>query len=373
MKNFLKIFSCIAAVILLCLLIFISLDRISIRVLNHRRSPIEQQFAITDLRHVFPYVMFKGAAHAESYPGFSEKNGITKSFLNELGYPGEAPVMPKPSDEYRIVVLGGSSVFIGNPPIPRLIQYQFEKKGINNVKVYNFGVISSVSSMELARLVYEVVDYEPDLIVSYSGFNDMDQPFVADPRPGYPFNYFIYESNPILDSDIRQYPAIPLMLYGSNLMRYFFPRYFLKAFTDLQAIRADIQYNSPEWRKTIAHVYIINLIKSKKIAKAFGAEFIAFFQPSLYFKNSVHSKEQKFLAPDRLENSKKIRQEIRAEAAKAHDQEDLTFIDLSDLFRGNPDLVFKDRVHIRHTHRPYVAVQLYEYILKFFPNLRLVQ
>ncbi len=61
--------------------------------------------------------------------------------------------------------------------------------------------------MELARLVFEALAYQPDLIVSYSGANDIILPLSADPRPGYPFNFMIREYNPLLDKD---YPLATL-------------------------------------------------------------------------------------------------------------------------------------------------------------------
>ena len=348
-----------------CLIIFIVIDRISLVLFDHRRSIVEQQFAPQDLRKSYPYIMFKGAPHAKAWKKYSQKTGVTDNILNEIGYPADAPSMPKPADEFRIIVLGGSTVFMGNPEIPRLIQYQFEKAGCQRVKVYNFGVVSSVSSMELARIIYEAVDYQPDLMISYSGFNDIDQPFTADPRPGYPFNYFIYESNPILESDIRRYPIWPLILYGSNIFRRWMPQYFLKHFLALDEIRSRVNDRSPEWRQEIARIYIRNLMKSQKISRAFGADFMAFFQPALYFKDIVHPEEEKYLDAERAENSRIIRAHIREFAQQEIAAGELQFIDLSDFFDTYSEPVFNDRVHLIHFYRPPVSVKIYQHIQKF--------
>ena len=368
--NFFEILGRVFLCLLIAALMFLALDKISLRILRHRRSIVEQSFAARDIRRPRPYIMFKGAPYGKAWKKSSPKTGIQDNVLNELGYPGDVPVMPKPAGEYRVIVLGGSTAFMGNPPIPRLIQYQFEKKQCPAVKVYNFSVVSSVTSMELARLVYEAVNYSPDLIISYSGFNDIDEPFVADPRPGYPFNYFVYESNPILDSEVRDYPLIPLIAYGSNLLRVFFPGYFLNHFADLDSLRRQAGYQTPEWRQAIADNYIENMRKSYQISRAFGAEFLAFFQPALYFKEQVTAEEQPHIEAERRDSARELRQLILDKARDTRMTDQGYFINLSDFFAGYPGTVFVDRVHLDYQYRPDVAVEIYQHILKFLPTDR---
>lgn len=342
-----------------------ALDKISIKLLHHKKPFAEKTFSVSDIRKPTPYTMFKGARNAKAWKKFSSKTGLQDNILNELGYPGDVPEMPKPKNEYRIIVLGGSAVFMGFPPIPRLIQYQFEKNQCSEVKVYNFSVVSSVTSMELARLVHEVVNYAPDLIISYSGFNDIDEPFVADPRPGYPFNYFISESNPILDSNIRDYPLIPLIAYGSNLMRHFFPSYFLHKFINLDSLRKEAGYQTMEWKQAISNIYIENIVKSHKISNAFGAKFMAFFQPSLYFKDFITKTEKNYIDSNRMNSALELREMILKEAQNIKIKKDFYFSDLSNFFDNHSESVFVDRVHLKDQYRPEVAKEVYNHILKF--------
>jgi len=357
-----KIFMRVLAVCLSAFLTFIVADKISIHFLSHRRSALERQLNVQDIRYPKPYVMFSGVPLGESWPLINKDGSVKNIKLNLLGYRGDVPVRPKPQDEYRVIVLGGSTVFSGHPPIPRLLQYQFEKQDCQNVKVYNFGVVSSVSGMELARLVFEAVDYEPDLIISYGGFNDIDQPFSADPRPGYPFNFMVYENNPILESDIKTYPLFPLIAYGSNLARYFFPHYFMDRFGGIKALREKVGYDSEPWRQKTAQIYLNNMVKSQKISRAYGAEFLAVFQPALYFKDQLSDSEQGLVHKARMNNSVSMRGLVRQAAVQAQKQDDLSFIDLSDVFDENPEAVFKDRVHLRKYYRPVIARRLYDLI-----------
>jgi len=363
--DFERLFGRIALVLISIILALIVADKVSIQFLRPKKFLLENQFSVRDIRRPQPYLMFKGAPFGKAWKIKYIKTGLGDRILNELGYPGEAPCMPKPANEYRVIVLGGSSVFMGYPALPRLIQYEFEKAGCPDVKVYNFAVVSSVSGMELARLVFEAVNYAPDLIISYSGFNDIDQPFVADPRPGYPYNFFIYEENPILESEIRDYPLAPLMAYSSNLARYFGHAYFLKKFIDLEELRQSCDYGSPQWRQAIVDTYVDNIVKSQKIAHAFGADFIAFLQPCLYFKTSATPREQKHLDPKRMSHAVQSREMIVRGMQKAAASQSLHFVDLSGLFSGHNETVFIDRVHIRYLYRPQVAKKIYHYLLRF--------
>ena len=84
---------------------------------------------LTDDNHVpRPYVMATGR------PG-SPIEGDTH---NELGYRGALPVMPKPKNEFRIIVLGGSTVHFNQVDLPRHIANAAHKENIGkNVAAYN--------------------------------------------------------------------------------------------------------------------------------------------------------------------------------------------------------------------------------------------
>jgi hypothetical protein len=78
----------------------------------------------------------------------------------------------KPPEETRIFIVGSSTIFNGTPlemSIPGQIEICFRKNGKDNVQVYNFGFVSSVSGQELALLVHLLSSYEPDIVVIYNG------------------------------------------------------------------------------------------------------------------------------------------------------------------------------------------------------------
>ncbi|MBA7683608.1 hypothetical protein ES703_91980 [subsurface metagenome] len=323
------------------------------------RAPIEQKFALGNTRKPEPYTMFKGERNSKILPEES---------LNELGYRGSAPSATKGINEYRIIILGGSTVFVGEPPITTLLQQQFEANGLSNIRIYNFGVVSSVSSQELARILFEIVDLKPDLIAMYNGANDIWQNHLYDPRPGYPFNFIAYELNPLLESDVRSYPAITLFFYGSNLVRNHFRGLLRRQFLNLDEIRKSVNYGSEQWQDKIAEIYVNNLIKADKISAAFNAEFVAFFQPVVFYKDVGTEKEEnmKKAGPEFTEHMLEMRTKVLAKIQASGIDIPRKFVDLSDIYDQTPEEVFTDFIHTRQDAKILVAEAIYEHIIKTF-------
>jgi len=182
-------------VILVTSVSFLAVDFLSRKWISSR-SAFEEMFPVNIDRYPKPYVMFGGKPNANLY--------------NQMCYRGDFPVSPKPADEYRVFMLGGSTVLNGSSPLPALLENKFSQHGLSYVKVYNFGVVASVSNMEIARIVIEISELQPDLIIMYNGGNDIIMPWYYEPRPGYPCNFIAYEANPILESDVNKYPNLPL-------------------------------------------------------------------------------------------------------------------------------------------------------------------
>lgn len=300
------------------------------------RTAIEIKFPAEHYRYPRPYSMFAGE------PG--------SKYINALGYTGEIPAMPKPKGEYRIFFLGGSTVVSGDPSLPKLVQNILKQKGFLNIKIYNFGIPSSVSGQELARLVFELPDLAPDMIVVYNGGNDIMHPLSWDPRPGYPFNFIVYENHPLITKKLNNYPAAALFAYGSNLMRYFFQDYFMKKFIPLDEARKECNYMSPGWKDKIAEIYVNNIIKAGKISKAFGIEFIAFFQPLLHAKDpeKFSEEEQKLFRSE--DNDRFYREVLELTVGKiksAVNKHNTEFIDLSGIYKNNSAWIFTDPIHTR--------------------------
>ncbi|MBN2138814.1 MAG: hypothetical protein JW720_13480 [Sedimentisphaerales bacterium] len=340
--------------LLMIILPILVIDYASRFFVSGHRSKIERKFPVEVVRHPKPYVMFGGVADGILPEG--EK-------LNNLGYRGKSPTEAKSLDEFRIFVLGGSTVFNGEPPISVLLEELFAENGDGNVQVYNFGVVSSVSGMELARIVFEIAEFGPDLIIMYNGSNDVLLPVTCDPRPGYPFNFLVYENNPVLESDVRSYPGLSLSLYGSNLARLFFADYFAGKFVPLDAERKNSAWESEGWKKAIARDYVANVVRAGKVADAFDSRFLGFFQPMVYYKDSLAPEEQTdSFRPGRKQHSMEVRELIRSEISLLPEEDKALLIDLSDVFDETTEQVFLDYTHTNQLGKMIIVEAIYHCI-----------
>jgi lysophospholipase L1-like esterase len=102
-----------------------------------------------------------------------------KTSHNSLGYRGPEISVPKPEDGYRIVLLGGSSVYtvkvldnLETFPV-RLQAILRDKFNHPSVEVINAGVAGYNSWESLINLQFRVLDLDPDLIIIYHGTNDV--------------------------------------------------------------------------------------------------------------------------------------------------------------------------------------------------------
>ena len=347
-------------------LVFLLLERLS-RILLPVTAKLYGQYSKDALRKPYPYIMFKGQPLAAYEKG---------ERLNELGYRGKSPDHPKEAEEFRVFVIRGSTVFFGDSPISDLLEEKFHKDGKTQVQCYNFGVVSSVSTQELVRMLLELIDFDPDLIVMYNGGNDIFSPLFIDPRPGYPYNFIVYENNPLLKADLSEYPLIPLIAFGSNIMRILKPSYFLDRFVNMKEAKKEAGFLTEEWKEKVVNIYFHNMVKAAKISRDYGAQFYVFFQPSAYNKKSytstetqnlrMNQKEYRDSFKDATQFAKEMQNRVRAVFRQS--PPDLNFIDLSDIFFEDPQDVFKDTLHIYEDKNTVIAEALYQTLKNTVPQ-----
>ena len=104
---------------------------------------------------------------------------IGKSNLNSLGFRGPEFSEIKPSNTYRIFMVGGSTLFgsgesSDETTIPGILQKMFDIQHLDqNVEVINTGFSGGNSNTELNLIVEKLLLYKPDLVIIYDGWNDL--------------------------------------------------------------------------------------------------------------------------------------------------------------------------------------------------------
>lgn len=305
-------------------------------------SPLRRSFLIDTKRDRTPYTSFGNPPYNGPRPG------------------AKAP------GEYRVVMLGGSTVEHGEPAIPALLETELQAHGLPEARVFNYGVVASNSGQQLARLAFDVSELQPDLVVMYDGANDLINPFLGDPRPGYPFDFLVWERNPLLNDDLSAYPALALFTYGSAIARRLAPGWFTTKFSGVEALRAKVGFKTRAWSEELGRAYVRNHVKAAKVARGLGAEFIGFFQPLAYYKEPRAPKEERML-DDKTESVAIGREAVLAEyrAVKARGEvHEKQLVDLSDAFDGVADEVFWNSIHHHQQFRPPLAQRIRASILE---------
>ena len=99
--------------------------------------------------------------------------------INTLGFRGAEFSETKPSDTYRIFMVGGSTMFgagatSDETTIPGYIQQYLNEKNLGfDIEVINSGIQGADSNTELNLIKQKLVRFSPDLIIIYGGWNDL--------------------------------------------------------------------------------------------------------------------------------------------------------------------------------------------------------
>jgi hypothetical protein len=318
-------------------------------------TAFDTRFPVQITRHPYPYIMFSGAPNIADH--------------NKYGFRSPEPSVLKDDSEYRVFVLGGSTVYSGETPqttIPGYLQKVIDSSmNCNNrkVEVFNWSVVSGGSGMELARIIYQIVDHKPDFIIMYNGGNDLGGPYYWDPRPGYPFNFCAYEANPLYSHS--RFGLGAFLIARSALLGFTpFAGRAASWAIGLETIRAEVGYGSPHWKQAIIDQYLNNVEKARLIANAVGSKFKCFFQPMLIHKENYSPNEKRILAAQNKEFANYLL-EMRLlfrEGVKAREKMKDSIVDMSDVFTQRPEDIFTDMIHIRDEYNRTMADKIFEVI-----------
>jgi lysophospholipase L1-like esterase len=98
---------------------------------------------------------------------------------NAMGFRGDELVVPKPADEYRVFLVGGSSaeclLLDDADALHAVLQRELQARAPREkaVRVYNAGKSGDRSYDHVSMIVHRIVHLEPDLLVVFAGINDL--------------------------------------------------------------------------------------------------------------------------------------------------------------------------------------------------------
>jgi lysophospholipase L1-like esterase len=200
--------------------------------------------------------------------------------INHLGFRGRE-LGAKEADRHRVILVGGSAAFgTGLGSDEETLAAQLEHR-LPDTEVVNAAIIGKRSGQELALLVSELVDLEPDQLVTLDGWNDF-WAIQEEPTPWPDVN----GTRQVQEALKRLYALsyaplyvrllhLPDVLFAYTLRR--FDASPLEASGNLAAVEGTTHHSDLEG---IAARYARNQVKMSRIAAAFGAGFLCVIQPN---------------------------------------------------------------------------------------------
>lgn len=132
-----------------------------------------------------------------------DMDSVVTFTTNNMGFRGDSLILPKPREEYRIFIVGGSTsenLFIDDSwglerKIQKALQDSIKTK---QIKVYNTGKSGDGSPDHLAMLAHRLTHLEPDLVILFPGINDLNRLF-----GGYDYLHFPTNSTVARNSTLK--------------------------------------------------------------------------------------------------------------------------------------------------------------------------
>ena len=102
----------------------------------------------------------------------------SKHFINSDGFRSPEISENKPSNTFRVFVVGGSTTYGSGVndanTIPSLLQKKLDEKNYaQTIEVINAGVSGARSVEEIKLIKEKLLNFAPDLIIAYDGYNDI--------------------------------------------------------------------------------------------------------------------------------------------------------------------------------------------------------
>ena len=319
-------------------LIFIYFKPFQVLSLSKKIIILLIYFLILDQTSTFFGFGYKNANYSSEiyrfpspYDEFNGKSNVLDH--NKYGFRGNEPNQSYKKSEIIISFFGGSTGYNGNPSIIKILSKKLSDNNISNIPL-NFSSVSSNHNQHLHRLV-KFSDFKHDIIIFYGGANEFLQPINHDPRPGYPYNFFVRENLSYLKK---------FFIKNSGFIGEFDKR--TKFLTGQKKLLDNHKKKYEEWLEDLYQNYVYTTNTTKKISTILNpnacekTSFFAFIQPM----NPISSEE-------------KITTNFIKEKFRKNE-----LVNIYNLMNLSEKLKFIDSAHINQYSKTIVAEEIYKII-----------
>ena len=253
----------------------------------------------------------------------------------------------------KIVALGGSTTESTYCNVKGWAQYLAERFAANHIStaMYCGGVSGYQSSQELLKLIRDVLPLQPNVVLSYSGYNDL----------------YHYHGN-----KLGEYPSV-------CRKRPFIHEYQVKCVENMlskYSAEERIAYYGLENDKKAPEIWLDNIRAMYAIAKEFNISFFSFLQPFRYndkselskFQSTVFSRihwcwhDRERLLKLKFADSESVAYDYRELQAAIKDIGYIT--DLTNIFFDCADVIYRDQAHVTERGNEIIAENIYQVLLK---------
>ncbi len=231
---------------------------------------------------------------------------------------------------YRIVTLGGSTTdpTYGNQKSWSEILYEQLKKLNKNIEVICGGICSYTSTQELYKLIRDVLELKPNLVISYSAINDFLESYFVKEHP-----YILQYQMDIIQKSVEEGKM------NDTLAEITVP---------ITKVTCGI-----ESKKSIAKHWIDCERMMYAICKEYSVDFLAFLQPYFMEGNIFLTQEQLVAVKKNYDEVKRIMEMTKRE----------WLIDFTHIFKGKESVYF-DLCHVYEQGNRIIVKNMMPYILK---------
>lgn len=333
---------------------------------------------------------------AEANPECVADDGVRVRFNNSgMRSPRVDPPPPRQENEFRVVIVGGSAA-IGwgvaeKCTLTERLREALEKRlPGRNVRVFNIGSGAWKSFQELISIQRYALTLQPDAVIAFNFFNDIQQSYDMQPERSYytgvidhAFSLYKARENTTLRDFaesfasvrwLRSYVAslrvqvglggggpqaeLPLLAVAPE------PGRLQTRLTGLPVdlVAAGARTDFDPHNRYVVDNYLRNVRLMARATDMAGAKFYVALQPTLYLKHPLAPSELNTLTRNYAHTVNFVAQgysRAATDLARLADEEsNLRFIDLSRVFEGNPAEIFTDYVHLWPLGYEIIAIAL---------------
>ena len=279
--------------------------------------------------------------------------------INNEGLRGTEINIPKAVDDYRIIIIGGSTIFGAGmaydyQTIPSELNEKFKKK-YNNVEVLNAGISSITSFEEVYHFKEKLIQLEPDLVIIYDGVNNIHYKKTSEPE------ILNTDAEKLQIKDFQKYLRTPVVLYRYVLL----PIIHSEQFNSLNVEKSDenqklqSHYGS-EVSNSIGSLWYKHMNEFCQISNEKQIESVVIIQPTLYHGDKPLTKFEESI----YEDSEYFKKTFDILIQKSKNLNNCSMVmDFSNSFENVSEGVYFDKSHLNNLGNKIIAEKIYEKIL----------